>query len=167
MQLYMKQKVFSLKDKFSIQDARGEDKYYVEGKVFSFGKKLRIYDTQGNELAFVNQKLLSFLPQFSVEINGQQAAVIHKKLSFLKPKYVIDGPNWEVQGDFLGHDYQITENGSPIVSIHKKWMAWGDTFELDIVDESREILTVATVLAIDAVMDAQQSAAVAVSSNSN
>ena len=166
MQLYMKQKVFSLKDRFSIQNADGEDKYYVEGKMISFGKKLRIYDTQGNELAYVQQKVLSLLPKFFVEINGEQVAVIQKKLSFAKPKYVIEGPDWEVQGNFLGHDYEITENGSPIVSIHKKWMAWGDTFELDVVDERREILAVATVLAIDAVMDAQQSSAAAVS-NSN
>ena len=40
MQLYMKQKVFSIKDKFSIQNSLGEDKYYVEGKIISFGKKV-------------------------------------------------------------------------------------------------------------------------------
>ena len=157
MQLYMKQKVFSWKDKFSVLNAYGEDKYYVEGKVFSFGKKLRIYDRNGSELAFVNQKLISLLPTFTVEMNGQEVAVIKKKYSFFKPKYYIDGPGWEVSGDFLGHDYQITENGSPIGASHKKWMAWGDTFELDIADESREVLTLAVVLAIDAVMDTQHS----------
>mgnify|MGYP002851808393 CR=1 FL=1 len=155
MQLYMKQKVFSWKDKFSIMDASGSDKYYVEGKMISLGKKLRIFDMAGNELAFVNQKLVSLMPKFSVEINGQEVAVIKKKVSFLKPKYFIEGPGWEVQGDFLSHDYQITENGNTIVAISKKWMAWGDTFELSVIDESREVLAVAVVLAIDAVMDAQ------------
>lgn len=159
MQLYMKQKVFSWKDKFSILNSFGEDKYYVEGKAISLGKKLRIYDTAGRELAFVNQKVISLMPKFSVEMNGQEVAVIKKKFTFLKPRYYIEGPGWEVQGDFFGHDYQITENGNAIVSIHKKWMAWGDTFELDIADESREVLALAVVLAIDAVMDAQQNSA--------
>lgn len=153
MQLYMQQKVFSIKDKFSIQNSFGEDKYYVEGKVISLGKKLRIYDTAGTELAFVNQKIVTLLPKFAVEINGEEVAVIKKKFSLFKPKYSIDGIGWEIQGDFFGHDYTITENGTPVVSIHKKWMAWGDTFELDIVDESREVLALAVVLAIDAVMD--------------
>lgn len=156
MQLYMKQKVFSWKDKFSIQNSFGEDKYFVEGKVISLGKKLRIYDAAGNELAFVNQKLVSLMPKFSVEMNGEEVAVIKKKFTFLKPKYLIEGPGWEVQGDFFGHDYTITSSGNPVVSIHKKWMAWGDTFELDIVDEAHEVLAVAVVLAIDAVMDNQQ-----------
>ena len=162
MHLYMKQKVFSWKDKFSIMNSYGEDKYYVEGKLISLGKKLRIYDTAGNELAFVNQKLISLMPKFSVEMNGEEVAVIKKKFTLFKPKYFIEGPGWEVQGDFLAHDYTITEKGSIIVAIHKKWMAWGDTFELDIEDESREVLAMAVVLAIDAVMDSQQNSAVSV-----
>ena len=156
MQLYMKQKVFSWKDKFSILDSNGEDRYYVEGKVISIGKKLRIYDTAENELAFVNQKVVSLMPKFSVEMNGEEVAVIKKKFTLLKPKYIIEGPGWEVQGDFFGHDYTIVDGDTIIVSIHKKWMAWGDTFELDIPDERNEVLAMAVVLAIDAVMDNQQ-----------
>ncbi|MBQ7202807.1 MAG: LURP-one-related family protein [Eubacterium sp.] len=162
MQLYMKQKVFSWKDKFSIMNSFGEDKYYVEGKVISIGKKLRIYDTAGTELAFVNQKVVSLMPKFSVEMNGEEVAVIKKKFTLLKPKYLIEGPGWEVQGDFFGHDYTITDGGKPVVAIHKKWMSWGDAFELDITDESHEVLAMAVVLAIDAVMDNQQNHAVTI-----
>ncbi len=162
MKLYMKQKVFSWKDKFSIQNSYGEDKYFVEGKLISVGKKLRIYDTAGNELAFVNQKVVSLMPKFSVEMNGEEVAVIKKKFTLFKPKYLIEGPGWEVEGDFFGHDYTITENGAPVVAIHKKWMAWGDTFELDIADESREVLAMAVVLAIDAVLDNQQNSSVSI-----
>ena len=153
MQLYMKQKVFSIRAKFGIQDASGADKYYIEGKLLSVGKKLTIFDTEGNELAFVKQKVVSLLPTFVVEINGQEVATIKKKITLLKPKYIIEGQNWEVNGDLLGHDYLITEGGAPVVAIHKKWMAWGDTFELDIADESKEVLALAVVIAIDAVMD--------------
>ena len=157
MRLYMKQKVFSWKDKFSIKTESGEDRYYVEGKAISIGKKLRIYDPAENELAFVNQKVVSLMPKFCVEMNGEEVAVIKKKITFLKPKYLIEGPGWEVKGDFFSHDYEIVENGRTIVAIHKKWMAWGDSFELDIVDESQEVLAVAVVIAIDAVMDDQGS----------
>ncbi len=153
MQLYMKQKVFSIKSKFGVQNSAGEDKYYIEGKLLSVGKKLTIFDAAGNELAFVKQKLVSLLPTFVVEINGQEVAVIKKKISLLKPKYIIEGQNWEIDGDFLAHDYIISENGIPIVSIHKKWMSWGDSFEIDIPDESKEVLALAVVIAIDAVMD--------------
>ena len=160
MHLYMKQKVFSWKDKFSIQDEEGNDRYYVEGKVFSIGKKLHVYDKDNNELAFVSQKVVSLMPKFTVEMGDEEVAVIKKKMTFLKPSYYIEGLGWEVQGNFSGHDYEITENGQPVVAIHKKWMSWGDSFELDVADESREVLAVAVVLAIDAVIDSQQSSTV-------
>ena len=52
MKLYIKEKVFSLGDKFTVNDAYGEDKYVVEGEVFSWGKKLHVYDRIGREVAF-------------------------------------------------------------------------------------------------------------------
>ena len=49
MKLYIKQKVFSWGDKFTVKDVNGEDRYYVEGEIFSWGKKLHVYDMRGNE----------------------------------------------------------------------------------------------------------------------
>ena len=43
MKLYIKEKVFSWGDKFTVKDASGRDKYVVEGEVFTWGKKLHIY----------------------------------------------------------------------------------------------------------------------------
>ena len=159
MKLYMKQKVFSWKDKSYVKNAYGEDVYYVEGEVFSLGKKLHIQDMQGREVAFVRQKPFSLLPRFFVEINGETAAEIVKRLTFLKPKYEIEGPGWTVEGDFLAHDYRILRGGTPVVVIHKQWMTWGDAYELDVSDGENEVLALAVVLAIDAVMDSQAAAA--------
>ena len=38
MKLYIKQKVFSWGDKFTVKDEAGRDRYYVEGEVFTFGR---------------------------------------------------------------------------------------------------------------------------------
>ena len=54
MKLYIKEKVFSWGDKFTVKDAYGEDKYIVEGEVFSsplFYQELenwRIYEKESN-----------------------------------------------------------------------------------------------------------------------
>ena len=55
MKLYIKQKVFSWGDKFTVKDSNGEDRYFVEGDVFSWGKKLHVYDMHGNEAAFIRK----------------------------------------------------------------------------------------------------------------
>lgn len=59
----------------------------------------------------------------------------------------------------MAHDYQITQNGRPIVTIHKQWMTWGDCYELDIDNEADEIVALAAVLAIDCVMTAASAGA--------
>lgn len=159
MKLYMKQKVFSFKDKFTIKDEQGNDKYYIEGEFLSFGKKLHIYDMNYNELAFVRQKILAFMPKFTVEVGGREIAEIVKKLTFLRPKYYVDGLGWEVNGDLFSHNYSIFSGTNEIVSISKIFMSWGDTFELDIKDDGNEVIALAVVLAIDAVMDSQNNIA--------
>jgi uncharacterized protein YxjI len=97
-------------------------------------------------------------------MNGEQVAEIVKKISFLKQKYIINGPDWEVEGDFFAHDYSIVDGEKQIAVIHKKWMTWGDTFEIDINNEKDEVLILALVLAIDAVMDANASSSSGASS---
>ena len=165
MKLYMKQKVFSWKDRFTVKNEELADVFCVEGKFFSLGKQLHIYDMAGNELAFVKQKLLTLMPRFFVERDGRTICEIAKKLTFLKPRYVVEGLGLEVQGDIFDHDYVITDGTYDVVSIHKKWISWGDTYELDIMPGFDPVTALAVVLAIDAVMEAQAAAAASSSSS--
>ena len=155
MKLYIRQKVFSWGDRFTVKDTDGNDRYTVEGEIFSWGKKLHVYDGNNREAAFIRQEVWSFLPCYDVMIGERQVAQIVKEFSFFFPKYRIDGLGWEINGSFWDHDYQITKNGRNIVSIHKEWMTWGDCYELEIVDPADEIIALAVVLAIDCVLAAQ------------
>ena len=154
MKLYIKEKVFSWGENFSVKDALGNDKYVVEGPAFSFGKKLHIYDMLGRELAFIRQELMTFLPCFTVQTGGREVQV-KKEFSFLTPRYSIQGLGWEIVGNFWEHEYQILQSGSPIVTITKEWMTWGDSYELDIAPGADEILALAVVLTIDCVREIQ------------
>jgi len=166
MKLYMKQKVFSWKDKFYIKDINGEDRYYVEGEFFSFGKKLHVYDMAQREVAFIQQQLLTFLPKFSVFQNGEEKAYIKKRFTFFKQSYDIEGLGWSVEGNFTAHDFVISEGGKQIVQIHKVWLSWGDSYEITIVDGVDEVLALAVVLAIDAVLAMEDSSAAASAASS-
>ena len=157
MKLYIKEKVFSWTDRFTVRDDRGNDKYYVEGEFFSWGKKLHVYDLQGREVAFIKQEVWSFMPRYYVLVGGRQVAEIRKEFTFFFPKYSIDGLGWEIDGSFWEHEYEITQNGMPIVTISKEWMTWGDSYELDIANPAHEIVALAVVLTIDCVNEAQRS----------
>lgn len=164
MKLYIKEKVFSWGDKFTVKDEMGNDKYEVKGEVFSWGKKLHVCDKMGTEVAFIQQKVLSWMPKFFVFCGDRQVAEIKKKFTFFRPQYIIEGLGWEINGDFMEHQYQITHQGRQIVSISKEWMTWGDSYELDIVNPADEIVALAVVLTIDCVKESGAGASVSVSS---
>ncbi len=162
MKLYIKEKVFSWGDKFTVKDDAGRDKYVVQGEVFTWGKKLHVYDMLGKEVAFIKQEVWSFLPRYYVFCGDRKVAEIKKEFTFLFPRYSIDGLGWEIDGSFMAHDYEITKAGRAIVTISKEWMTWGDSYELDIANPADELVALAVVLTIDCVMEA---AAAASSSN--
>ena len=165
MKRYIKEKVFSWGDKFTVKDEQGHDKYVVEGEVFSWGKKLHIYDMTGREVAFIKQEVWSFLPRYYVFCGGRQVAEIKKEFTFLFPKYSIEGLGWEIEGSFLAHEYEITKGGRSIVTISKEWMTWGDSYELDIANPADEMIALAVVITIDCVMESSSGASASVSSN--
>ena len=165
MKLYIKEKVFSWGEKFTVKDELGNDKYIVEGEVFTWGENLHVYDTAGNEVAFIKQEVLSFLPRYYVFCGGEQVAEIKKEFSLFLPRYSIEGLGWEIEGRFMAHEYEITQNGRSIVSISKEWMTWGDSYELDITNPADEIVALAVVLTIDCVTESNSGAGVTFSSD--
>ena len=158
MKLYMREKVFSWGDRFTVKDDAGRDKYIVQGEVFSWGKKLHIYNMLGRDVAFIKQEVWSFMPKFYVFCDGRQIAEIKKAFTFLFPKYTIDGLGWEINGSFWEHDYEITQSGRTVVTISKEWMTWGDSYELHILNPEDEIVALAVVLTIDCVREAAANA---------
>ena len=146
----MKQKIFTLKDKFTIKDENEEDKYYVEGKLLSIGKKLQIANRDGIEVAYIEQKIMSFLPRYFVYGKGEMIAEIRQKFSLFKPKFDIFGKNWVVEGNYLGLEYTIKNGEESVASIKKAWISWGDSYEISISDSYDEESVLAVVLGIDA-----------------
>ena len=156
MKLYMKEKVFSWGDQFTVKDENGWDKYYVEGEVFSLGKKLHLLNIHNEEVAFIQQKLFTWMPRFTVSVAGRQIAEIRKEFTLFFQRYVIDGLGWEIEGSVWSHEYVIRKNGRLIVRIDKEWFTWGDSYVLEIADPADEILALAVVLTIDCVAEASR-----------
>lgn len=158
MRLLIRQKVFSWRDRFYILDERGQNRYYAESEVFSWGKKLHVFDLSGHEVGYIEQKLWTWMPQYQICRNGTYVATICKEFTFFRPRYRVEGANWNVEGSFWAHDYQMVSNGQTVASVSKEWFTWGDCYTLDVQDGWDEVLALCVVLTIDCVA-AQQAAA--------
>jgi uncharacterized protein YxjI len=156
MKLYIRQKVFSWTDSFKVLDENGNQRYYVKGEFFSLGKRLHVFDEYDRSFAHIQQKLFTLLPQYSVYVGGDEVARVIREFSFIHPRYSIErfGETWTVEGRFWEHDYEILCGGRAIASIHKEWMTWGDSYEIDIDQDEHEIEVLMIALIIDCVMDA-------------
>ncbi|MDR0986501.1 MAG: LURP-one-related family protein [Ruminococcus sp.] len=158
MKLYMKQKVFSWRDKFSIFDEGGAERYYAEGEIFTWGHKLRLFDNTGREAAFIKQKLLTFLPRYIIEIGGEEFTLV-KEFTFFKQCFHIENCGWTIEGDFWAHEYSIKNGEEIILHISKHWFTWGDSYEFDIPDSNNVLLALSAALAIDCIQADQSRAA--------
>ena len=80
MQYVMKQKLFCWGDDFTIKDDGGTERFLVDGKTFSLGDKLSFQDLKGQELAFIRQKLLAWGPTY-----GRPMAESHPMMKSPEP----------------------------------------------------------------------------------
>ena len=157
--LYMQQKVFSLKEQFKVFDQQQNLKYYVTGSFLRIPKQFTMRNAQEREIAKITKQIITLLPKFTVEIAGQESVVINKHLTFLKARYSINANGLEINGDWWNMNFSINKLGRKIAQVHKKWISWGDTYEIQIIDEQYEELIVAIVTAIDCVKASERAAA--------
>lgn len=152
MKLYIIQRFLSLNDSFQVLDENEQVKYNVEGKIFSLGRKFSIYNLNGKEVSRVEQEIFRIFPKFNVYIEDKKLLDIEKRLSFFKQVYEIEGLDWIIEGDITSHEYEIKQGTNLVASISKKWFKLTDTYEIDIKEDKDEIVALAVVLSIDAVL---------------
>lgn len=157
MNLYIKQKLFSFADRFAIYNALGEPVYQAEGEIFSLGKRLHIYDLQKRELALIHQKLFSLLPRYFISRDGRETAEVVKHFTLFQQRYSVNGYGWSVEGDVFAHSYEIRSGERRVAAISKKWLCWGDTYEIAVEPWVDPVDAVAVVLVIDACLEAAES----------
>ena len=153
--LYMKQKIFSLRGRFSIQDHQEQDVYLVEGSFMQIPKTFSISSVDGEEVAVITKKVFSLLPKFFVEVDGE-TLTIEKSFTFFKDRYTIDAADLEIDGDWWDMDFQIKRHGEVVGSVEKKWFTFGDSYEIQVFDPDVEKVLIALVVAIDCVKEDEE-----------
>lgn len=151
MKLYIKQRIFSIGDKYNIYNQNEELVYHVQSQFFSIGAKMFLKDRGERELYFIKQKLTLFLNKYEIYKGNKRCATIEQKLSFLKSRLTIqtDEGSFDVEGNLWDMDYEIRKNGKYFGAVHKAWLAWGDSYELDIAEGDDPAFFAAVVVAID------------------
>jgi uncharacterized protein YxjI len=150
----MRQKLVAFGDDFWIEDANGKRVFKVDGKMLRVRDTLFFEDTQGQTLCKIQEKLVRVKDTKTIEgPNDERLATVKKALiTPLRDRWVVkigDGPDLEVQGNILNHQYTIGEGGSKIAEVSKKWFRLADTYGVQIEPGQNDIVILAVTVAID------------------
>jgi len=150
----IRQKMLSIGDDFWIENQEGVRVFKVDGKALRLRKTLFFEDMNGNKLCKIQERLLAIKDTMVVEDpDGNQMAIIKKGLiAPLGDHWTVNvrgGPDLDVQGNILDHEYSINERRRKIAEVSKKWLSLTDTYGVEIDDGQNDILILALAVAID------------------
>jgi uncharacterized protein YxjI len=62
---------------------------------------------------------------------------------------VSDGPDLEVQGNIVDHEYRIEEEGAPVAEVSRRWFRVADTYGVEIASGHDSAFILAVTAALD------------------
>lgn len=150
----MREKLVSFGNDFWIENDGGQRAFKVDGKMLRARDTLFFEDLQGNQLCKIQERVLRVKDSMEIEgPNGQRMALVKKALiTPLRDRWVVkigDGPDLDVQGNILNHEYTIGEGRTKVAEVSKKWFRIADTYGVQIDPGQNDILILAVTVAID------------------
>jgi uncharacterized protein YxjI len=153
-QYQMREKLLSIGDDFFIEDHRGRRVFHVDGKALRVRETLVFEDMAGNELCKIQERMLRVRDTMEVEgPDGQTLATVKKALfTPLRERFTVEvagGPELEIQGNLVDHEYTIEAGGEKVAEVSKKWFRVADTYGVEIAPGQNDILLLAATVCVD------------------
>lgn len=153
----MREKLVSFGDDFWIENDRGERVFKVNGKMMRVRGTLEFENTEGKVKAQIQERMLRAKDSMAIEDGkGRKAAEVKRALiTPIRERWVVriaDGPDLEVQGDLLAHEYKIGDGKQKVAKVSKKWFRIRDSYGVQIEPDQNDAVILAVTVAIDAMV---------------
>jgi uncharacterized protein YxjI len=150
----MRQRMLAIGDDFWIENAAGEKVFKVDGKALRIRKTLIFEDARGNEQCKIQERMLRVKDTMEIEgPGGERLAMVKKALiTPVRDRWVVkvgDGPDLEVQGNVLNHEYTIGEGRDKLAEVSKKWFRLRDSYGVAIEPGQNDVLILAVTTVVD------------------
>lgn len=150
----MRQKLFSIGDDYWIEDERGDRVFKVDGKALRLRKTLILEDAHGGELLKIQERMLRVRDTMEIEDrDGRSVATVKKAMiSPLRERWsvqVADGPDLDVKGNILDHEYTIEDGRTTVAEVSKRWFRIADTYGVEVASGQDPALMLAVTAVVD------------------
>ena len=150
----MREKMVSIGDDFWIENSAGKRTFKVDGKALRVRDTLNFEDAHGNTLCKIQERKLRVKDSMEVEdANGNNVATVKKAIvSPVRDRFTVkikNGPDLEVKGNILDHQYTIGEGRDKVAEVSKKWFRVRDSYGVEIDPGQDDIVILAVTVCID------------------
>lgn len=150
----MRERLLSIGDDFWVEDQRGERVFRVDGKALRARETLHFEDADGRKLCSIQQRPVRVRDSMEIEgPDGGRLALVRKAMiTPLRDRWMVDvgnGPDWDVQGNIVDHEYRIEADGRQIGEASKAWFRVRDTYGVEVAPGQDDVLVLAVTVAVD------------------
>ncbi len=146
----MVEKLAAIGDDFFIENTQGQRVFKVDGKALRVRDTLFFRDMQGHELCKIQSRVARLRDSMEIEDpGGRRIALVQKAMiSPLRDRFVVkigDGPDLEVQGNILAHEYRIGN----VATVSRKWFRIRDSYGVEVAPGENDVLILAVTVVLD------------------
>ena len=150
----MREKLVAFGDDYYIQNEAGQRVFHVDGKMLRVRDTLQFKDLKGNVLCQIQERMLTIKDTMAIEDSrGNEIGKVKKALiTPLRDRWTVkirNGPDLDVQGNILDHEYEIKEGRRKVAQVSKKWFRVRDTYGVEIAPDQEDAVILAVTVALD------------------
>ena len=150
----MRQKMVAIGNDFWIENDQGQKVFKVDGKALRVRGTFKFEDAHGSELCKIQERMLRVKDSMEIEgPGGERLAMVKKALiTPVRERWVVkigDGPDLDVKGNILDHEYHIGEGRDKVAEVSKKWFRIRDSYGVAIDPGKNDALILAVAVCID------------------
>jgi uncharacterized protein YxjI len=150
----MRQRLVSIGDDYNIDNDRGEHAFKVDGKALRVRNTLIFEDPRGHELCKIQERMLRVKDTMEIEgPQGENLATVKKALiTPIRDRWTVkmgNGPDLDIQGNILDHEYTIEDGRHKVAEVSKKWFRVADTYGVEIEPGQNDVVILAATVAVD------------------
>ena len=150
----MREKLVSIGNDFWIEDDQGHKAFKVDGKALRVRDTVKFEDAHGNELCKIQEKKLRVKDSMEIEdAHGKRIAMVKKAvITPVRDRWTVkigNGPDLDVQGNILDHEYHIGEGRDKVAEVSKKWFRVRDSYGVAIDPGQNDVLILAITVCIE------------------
>jgi uncharacterized protein YxjI len=150
----MREKLVAIGDDYWVENDRGERVLKVDGKALRVRDTLVLEDPSGRELLKIQERMLRARDTMEIEgPDGHTVATVKKALiSPLRERWTVDvrdGPDLEVKGNIVDHEYTIEDDGETVAEVSRRWFRVADTYGVEVAPGQDPTLILAVTACLD------------------